>query len=136
MESWKKHNRKILQSKCKNYRITIYSESFGIKLDSERIYATVKCGDTWLWAGPRRAFHKINPAKQACKRNRRLWEKFLKLGQAGGNKVERLENLIEKSKSGHGVTFNRILALPCPNWVIKKASKLDLSSWILRLKKK
>jgi len=73
------------RSDCGHYRVCWRNEIPA--LGSARYYATVRCdrGDGrefWDFAADRRPYRTLNAAKQACQKNRQVWQEFIDLADA------------------------------------------------------
>lgn len=127
-------------SKDRQYKVVCYREFMGVSLGTKRYYALVRTQaagsngkPVWAHAGPRRSFRKAGPAAAACKRNRNLWQSFLRTAKTKGvaARNERLKALRQRSKSGTtSYSVQHIIQYPPPCWVAKVDPK-----WVLKLRK-
>lgn len=81
-------------------------EGLGYRIVRRRYgyYACVRVigpdGPWWDFAWHRRPYRTFDSAVRACNRNRRLWQRFVKLGRAKGNRRQRLLQLNTKGRTG------------------------------------
>ena len=73
-------------------------------------------GTWWDFAWHRRPYRTFDSAARACKKNRRLWQRFVKLSRAKGNRRQRLLELDAKGRRGNA---NALGSLPL--WVSRSA---------------
>ena len=82
------------------YRITWRSRFKGITVQPY-YYACVKVvrddGAVWWdFVNHRRPYRTLKAAEKACEQHKRMWDKFVALGDAGGNRVSRLKDLVSR----------------------------------------
>jgi hypothetical protein len=73
-------------------------------------------GAWWDFAWDRRPYRTFARAAAACRRNRRLWERFVRLSHAKGDRRKQLRELDAKGRSGNS---NALGSLPL--WVSRVA---------------
>lgn len=105
-----------------HYRITWKTKFRGVEV-TPCYYACVQVTRPdgthwWDFAWLRRPFRTYKRAVEACKKHRRLWEQFVKLSHAEGNRIKRLQDLDARGRSGGA---NMLSSLPL--WVQGQADE-------------
>ena len=92
------------RSECGHYRITWRDEFGGVSVPPRyhacvlSVRPTQRDYEFWGFAGPRRPFKTSKRASEVCSRNKRCWQRFVKLSHSKGNRIGRLSLLQTKAK--------------------------------------
>lgn len=108
-----------------HYRIVWRREVYGVKVRPgyhPLVRSINNFGfEFWSFAGARRPYKTLDLAKEACEKNRRLWEAFCKIAESERKgRADRVRALDAKATLGSGASAHKIMSV-LPIWVKEAA---------------